>query len=219
MNHPIFAEPPSGFIPMAADAVKQSVLERFFRGMDAEGMPYADRISRACDHSARALAHRSVRFDKRDFWLFHAHDSHMRLGNISRVTLSLNTRRSATPTKSCSPLAGKSRGANSTHPHERHCEAPLREARLPRPIGRVLRRLSRPLKIRSFLVGLGRCDAKVIVLPLCHTLLQIRLQTAFLTSLASDCNPPRAKVCQTGFKMQTPRGSANIASPSDNSPR
>jgi len=40
-------------------------------------------------------------------------------------------------------------------------------------MGRVLRRLSRPLKIRSFLVGLGRCDAKVMDLLLCHCLLQI----------------------------------------------
>ena len=37
------------------------------------------------------------------------------------------------PTKSCSPLAEKRRGANSTHPHERHCEAPLREARQAAP--------------------------------------------------------------------------------------
>jgi hypothetical protein len=68
-------------------------------------------------------------------------------------------------------------------------------------MGRVLRRLSRPLKIRGFLVGLGRCDAKTMDLPLFHTLLQIRLQTAFLTSLASDCNPP-AKVCKEGFKCE-----------------
>ena len=37
------------------------------------------------------------------------------------------------PTKSCSPLAGKRRGANSTRPHERHCEAPLRETRQAAP--------------------------------------------------------------------------------------
>jgi len=52
----------------------------------------------------------------------------------------------------------------------------------------VLRRLSRPLKIRSFLVGLGRCDANVMDFWLCHTLLQIRLQEAFLTSFACGCN-------------------------------
>jgi hypothetical protein len=38
-------------------------------------------------------------------------------------------------------------------------------------------------------------------LSLFHTLLQIRLQRAFLTSLASDCNPP-AKVCKEGFKCE-----------------
>jgi hypothetical protein len=38
--------------------------------------------------------------------------------------------------------------------------------------------------------------------PLCHTLLQIRLQVAFLTSFASGCNPPPAKVCPAGFKCE-----------------
>jgi hypothetical protein len=35
-------------------------------------------------------------------------------------------------------------------------------------MGRVLRRLSRPLKIRGFLVGPSRCDAKVIFLSSIH---------------------------------------------------
>lgn len=34
---------------------------------------------------------------------------------------------------SCSPLSINRRGANSTRPHERHCEAPLREARQAAP--------------------------------------------------------------------------------------
>jgi hypothetical protein len=54
----------------------------------------------------------------------------------------------------------------------------------------VLRRLSRPLKIRSFLVGLGRCDAKAMFFQLCHTLLQIRLQEGFLASFTSRYNSP-----------------------------
>lgn len=37
------------------------------------------------------------------------------------------------PMQSYSPLAINRRGANSTHPHERHCEAPLREARQAAP--------------------------------------------------------------------------------------
>jgi hypothetical protein len=41
-------------------------------------------------------------------------------------------------------------------------------------------------------------------LPLFHTLLQIRLQTAFLTSLASGCNPP-AQVCKERFKREAVR--------------
>jgi len=71
-------------------------------------------------------------------------------------------------------------------------------------MGRVLRRLSRPLKICGFLVGLGRCDAKTMDLPLFHTLLQIRLQGAFVTSLASGCNPP-AKVYKKGLKCEAVR--------------
>ncbi len=71
-------------------------------------------------------------------------------------------------------------------------------------MGRVLRRLSRPLKIRGFLVGLGRCDAKTMDLLLFHILLQNRLQSAFVTSLASGCNPP-ASVCKEGFKCEPVR--------------
>jgi hypothetical protein len=44
-----------------------------------------------------------------------------------------------------------------------------------------------------------------MVFSLCHTLLQIRLQAAFLTSFASGCNPPPAKVCQAGFKCEPAR--------------
>jgi hypothetical protein len=62
-----------------------------------------------------------------------AHDSHICFGNIPHVPPSLNNRRSKIPTKSCSPLAEKRRGANPTRPHERHCEAPLREARQAAP--------------------------------------------------------------------------------------
>jgi len=131
VNHAVFAEPPSGFVPMAADSVKQSVLERFLRGMDAIFVPYADDSVPATVPHGHLLIDLSVSIKR--FLDLHAHDSQIRLGNISHVTLSLNTRRSEMPTKSCSPLAGKSRGANSTRPHERHCEAPLREARQAAP--------------------------------------------------------------------------------------
>jgi hypothetical protein len=67
----------------------------------------------------------------------------------------------------------KNRGADSTRSHERHREAPLRETRQAAPDGRVLRRLSRPVKVRGFLVGLSRCDAKTMVTLFCHTLLQL----------------------------------------------
>ena len=42
VNHPVFADQSSGFIPMAADAVEQSVFVRFFRGADAIFVPDAD---------------------------------------------------------------------------------------------------------------------------------------------------------------------------------
>jgi len=71
-------------------------------------------------------------------------------------------------------------------------------------MGRVLRRLSRPLKIRGFLVGLGRCDAKVMDLSLCHALLQIRLQRTFLTSFPCGCNTA-AKIKFKNVKRQQVR--------------
>ena len=131
VDHPVFAEPPSGFIPMAADAVKQSVLERFFRGTDAIFVPDADDSVPATIPHGHLLIELSVSI--KSFLDRGAHDAHIRLGNIPHVPLSFNTRRSEMPTKSCSPLAEKSRGANSTRPHERHCEAPLREARQAAP--------------------------------------------------------------------------------------
>ena len=69
----------------------------------------------------------------------------------------------------------------------------------------VLRRLSRPLKIRSFLWDSAVATRKVMVFPLYHIVLQIRLQVAFLASFASGCNLPPAKVCQAGFKCEPAR--------------
>ena len=47
----------------------------------------------------------------------------------------IQPRRSEKPIQSCSPLATNRRGANPTRPHERHREAPLREARQAAPDG------------------------------------------------------------------------------------
>src|SRR5581483_612240 len=64
----------------------------------------------------------------------------------------------------------KSRGANSTHPHERDREAPMREARQAAPDwARASAALSSMIQIRGFLVGPSRCDAKVISIQLMHT--------------------------------------------------
>ena len=131
VNHPVFADQSSGIIPMAAEAVEQSVFVRFFRGTDAIFVPDADNsvpVAIAHGHLLIKLTATIKGFLDRG-----AHDSHIRLGNIPHVHPSFNTCRSEMPTKSCSPLAGKRRGANSTRPHERHCEAPLREARQAAP--------------------------------------------------------------------------------------
>jgi hypothetical protein len=61
------------------------------------------------------------------------HDSHIRFYDTSRLPSAFNTRRSEKPAMSCSPLAGHGRGANSARPHERHREAPMREARQAAP--------------------------------------------------------------------------------------
>jgi hypothetical protein len=62
-----------------------------------------------------------------------AHDSHIRFYDTPSLPSSFNTRRSHKPARSCSPLAGHGRGANLTRPHERHREAPMREARQAAP--------------------------------------------------------------------------------------
>ena len=116
---------------MAADAVKQSVLERFFRGSDAIFVPDADDSVPATIPHGHLLIELTVSI--KGFLDRGAHDSQICFSNIPHVPPSFNTRRSKIPTKSCSPLAGKRRGANPTRPHERHCEAPLREARQAAP--------------------------------------------------------------------------------------
>ena len=42
MNHPIFAQQPSGFTPLAADAVQQAILIAFFVGQNPVFVPDAD---------------------------------------------------------------------------------------------------------------------------------------------------------------------------------
>jgi hypothetical protein len=42
VNHPVFAQQPTGFAPLAADAVQQTVLIRLFVGQDPVFVPDAD---------------------------------------------------------------------------------------------------------------------------------------------------------------------------------
>ena|SRR5579883_472382 len=57
----------------------------------------------------------------------------------------------------------KKEGANPTHSHERHREAPGEKHAGPRPNGRVFRWLSRPgVKIRGFLVDLAVVTRKLL---------------------------------------------------------
>ena len=53
-------------------------------------------------------------------------------------------------------------------------------------MGHALRQLSRPVKIRGFLVEQSRCDAQLIIWLLHHVLLQIRLQGQRLAGFAHD---------------------------------
>jgi len=131
VDHPVFADQSSGFIPMAADAVEQSVFVRFFRGTFAALVPDAGNPVPAAIAHGHLLTELSVTI--KCLLDGGTHDSHIRFYDTSQLPQSFNTRRSEMPTKSCSPLAEKRRGANSTHPHERHCEAPLREARQAAP--------------------------------------------------------------------------------------
>jgi hypothetical protein len=62
-----------------------------------------------------------------------AHVSHIRFYYDPHLPSLFNTCRSEKPIQSCSPLAINRRGADSTRPHERHCEAPLRETRQAAP--------------------------------------------------------------------------------------
>jgi len=63
-------------------------------------------------------------------------------------------------------------------------------------MGRVLRRLSRPVKDRGFLVEPSRCDAKVFLLH--HAFLQIRYRSILLARFAFGGNP----TCGNAFLIQ-----------------
>ena len=131
LEHDVFAKSPPRLAPFAAYSVKQTVLEGFFRGPFAVLVPDANNtvpVAIAHGHSLSKLTVSIICFLDGG-----AHDSHIRFCFAPHLPLPFNTRRSEKQTLSCSPLATNSRGANSTRPHERHCEAPMREARQAAP--------------------------------------------------------------------------------------
>lgn len=131
LEHDVCTEPPPRLIPFAADAVEHSVFEGFFRGPLAVLVPGADNTMPAAIAHGHALTKLTVSI--KCFLDGGSHVSHIRFCCTPHLPPPLNTRRSEKQIQSCSPLATNSRGANSTRPHERHCEAPMREARQAAP--------------------------------------------------------------------------------------
>ena len=131
VDNQVFAEPPPRFIPMTADTVKESVFERFFGGEFAVLMPVANNTVPAAIAHGHLLTELSVTI--KCFLDGGAHVSHIRFYYDPHLPSPFNTCRSEKPIQSCSPLAINRRGADSTRPHERHCEAPLRETRQAAP--------------------------------------------------------------------------------------
>jgi hypothetical protein len=108
-------------------------LVRFFRGADAVPVPDADNPVPAAISQGHSLTELSISIK---YFLNHgAYDSHIRFYDTSRLSSSFDTPRSEKSARTCSPLAGHGKGANSTRSHERHREAPMREARQAAPDG------------------------------------------------------------------------------------
>ena len=130
-NHFVLAEQATRFTPLEADAVEQSVLERFFGSAFAVLVPGANNTVPVAIAHAHSLTKLTVSI--KCFLDGGYHVSHIRRCSAPHRPPSFNTRRPAKPINNCSPLAIKRRGADSTRPHERHCEAPLRETRQAAP--------------------------------------------------------------------------------------
>jgi len=133
VNHFVFAEQASRFVPLTANAVEQSVFEWFFGGAFAVLVPGTDNTVPVAIPYGNLVTKLSVSI--KCFLDCGAHVSHIRFYSTPHLPPSFNTHRSEKPTKSCLLLAEKRRGANSTRSHEWHHEAPLREARQAAPDG------------------------------------------------------------------------------------
>ena len=130
VNHFVLTEEPSRLTPLATEAMKQSVLIWFFGGEHAVLVPGAGDTIPAGVPQGCSLTGLSVSIK----YLLDGgvHDTRIRFHGPPHYSFSFNTRRLKKPT---GDLPEKRRGANPTRPHERHREAPLREARRAAPDG------------------------------------------------------------------------------------
>jgi hypothetical protein len=89
MNHPVFAKQPSGFTPLAADAVKQAVLIGFLAGQNSVFMPDANNAMPAAISHGHSLMDRSVSI--KGFLNDYSHGSDIRFFDTSRLSSSFDT--------------------------------------------------------------------------------------------------------------------------------
>ena len=133
VNHRVFAEQPSRFIPLAADAVEQSILVAFFRCADAVLVPDADNTMPASFPQGHSLSKLSASI--KELLDGGTHNAHTRFAAAPRFPCPLNVRQHGKPNQSCSPRAGNKWRAHSTRRDKRHREAPLRDMRKAVPDG------------------------------------------------------------------------------------
>jgi hypothetical protein len=131
----------------------------------------------------------------------YSHGSEIRFFDTSRLSSSFDTPRSKKSARTCSPLAGHGKGANSTRSHERHRKAPMREARQAAPDGaRASAALSSSKNLR-FSRGTRPLRRKDYGFAIISYIAANSIAGALVTSLASGCNPP-AKVYKKGLKCK-----------------
>jgi len=130
VNHFVLAEQLSRFTPLATEPMKQSVLIWLFGGEHAVLVPGAGDTIPAGVPQGCSLTGLSVSIK----YLMDGgvHDTRIRFHGPPHCSLSFNTRWLEMPT---GDLHEERRGANPTRSHERHREAPLREARRAAPDG------------------------------------------------------------------------------------
>ena len=111
--------------------MQQSILETLLRSAPAVLVPSADYTMPATIPEWHSLAKLSASI--KTVLDGGSHVTPTRSDDPSQLWCSFSICRFENSIKICSPRIGKRRGANSTRPHERHCEAPLRETRQAAP--------------------------------------------------------------------------------------